>query len=159
MNNKNIDKDSILELARHLIFANKKLHAVQIAEEEPKFLIKRQFRYQPILYPVIEEPKPIEIKEEIFDIGRLTKFLIDKMIDIIECSGPNQLIRIKRGTSVFMTDARLKEEEIKEIISIFSKESATPITPIFKAAAKGFSITAIISAVSGSRFVISRIKS
>ena len=152
-----------MNLTKHLALAYKKLHP-PLAEEKQELLIKRSFPVYPmqrqVYFPVMEkgEKKP-EIKEEsfVFDIGKLTKFTIDKTIDLIECPGPDQFVKVKRGTSAFMTDIRLTEDEIKSIIRRFSDESKTAVTPIFRAVAKGFSITAIISST-GSRFLVSRIR-
>jgi len=159
-----IDRSRLIHFTKNVILASKKLvneEEIEKRHEMPEFLIKRSF---PMAAPVkIEQPvqPPAEVPsihpEEIFELGKITKFTIDKNIDFIECSGPNVPLRIKKETYTFSTDIALKEDEIKDIISKFSEESKVPVTPIFRADAHGFSITAIISDT-GSRFMITRKK-
>ena len=162
-----INKSRLRKFTRHVIIASKKLVEKEEAgelekkREMPEFLIKRRFPVIPVMPVQIEQPQPRIIQplpaEEIFELGKITKFAIDKNIDFIECSGPDIPLKVKKETYTFSTDIILKEEEIKDIISKFSAESKVLITPIFRADARGFSITAIISDT-GSRFIILRKK-
>ena len=169
-----IDKSRLRNFTLHVILASRKSVIEKKPEEKkpekpemPEFLIKRTFPtarsipVQPIVpvTPLPAIPKAEEKKEEqLFELGKITKFALDKNIDFIECSGPNTPLKVKKEDYTFSTDVMLREDEITDIISRFSAESKTPVTPIFRADAKGFSMTAIISPVSGSRFIISRIK-
>lgn len=153
-----IDKSSLLKLTRHLALAYRKLHPAE--KEEPAFLIRRRFPAyimpRQIIQPEIIGEKPVpEAKEEVFELGKITRFTIDKTINMVECSGPGQEIKIRRGASVFLTDLKLTGDEIKNVIQKFSSESKVPMSHIFRANAKGFSITAIISST-GTRFIINR---
>jgi len=160
---KTINKHRLREFTRHIILEKKK-HAEKEEEsrelEGPKLFIKREFpdyHSRPPVQIIERKPAMPGKTEEIFELGKLTKFIIDKMIDSIECPGPNNPIKIKKESYTFQTDIILKEDEIMNIINIFSKESKMPISPIFKAEARGFSIMAIISST-GSRFLITRKK-
>ena len=162
-------------------YANFLRHAVLALRNQKKDDVRKEVLIQrfysfPAQQPAIQKiiPKPIEIvqedikakeipkKQEIFsefggfDLGKITKYISDDMIDAIECPGPNEQIKVKKETSTFTADIKLSEEEIKAVIARFSKEANIPITPIFRATAKGLSITAIIAS-SGSRFIIKKI--
>ena len=165
-----VSNEKLLNFTRHLILASRKRYAEEKTEALPEFLIKRKFPQpfsikMPIQIQQIslaekkpeEMPKP-ELKEEIFELGKITQFTLDRMIDIIECSGPDVPLKIRKESYTFLTDLSLKEDEILNVIQKFSEASKIPVTPIFKASVKGFSMTAIISSA-GSRFVLSRIKS
>ena len=149
------DKKVAAEFVKHLLAASRRLNPPQEAEEkEPLPLIQRRFPvYQRPLPKIIVEQKPVE---EIFELGKLTNFTMDKTISTIECRGPNMPVAIKKENSVFMTNINLSEEEIREIIGRFSRESKVPLAPVFKASIKDLSMTAITSAT-GSRFLIRRI--
>lgn len=166
-----IDRQSLAKLTKHLILASLKLEKL---EEKPEFLITRSFPSimqvapKPKLLPAppkIEEkpkempekkPEIFENKIEMFDMGKITKFAMDRLIDAIECPGPNAMVKVKKENYIFLTNVSLTGDEINRVIRKFAEESKTPIAPIFKASARGFMITAIVSPVSGSRFVIVR---
>ena len=157
-----ISNEKLLNFTRHLILASRKRG---LKEEQPEFLIKRRFpspAVMPIQLPVLPAPekKPEEMPkpEEIFELGKITRFTLDRMIDMIECSSPDVPLKIRKESYTFLTDLSLKENEIRDVIQKFSEASKIPVAPIFKASVKGFSMTAIISSA-GSRFVLSRIKS
>jgi len=150
------DKKVAVDFVKHLLAASKKLNPPQEAEEKAiqGVLIQRRFPvYQKPIPQIIVEQKPAE---EIFELGKLTNFAIDKTISIIECKGPDTPLSIKKENSVFMTDIKLTEDEIREVIGKFSKESKVPLAPVFKASVMGLSMTAITSAT-GSRFLMRRI--
>ena len=160
-----VSNEKLLNFTKHLILASRKRYA-GLEKVQPEFLIKRKFPSlaRPIQLSVLlpekkpeEMPKP-ELKEEIFELGKITRFTFDRMIDLIECSGPDIPLKIRKESYTFLTDLSLKEDEIRNVIQKFSEASKIPVTPIFKASFKGFSMVAIISSA-GSRFVLSRIKS
>jgi len=158
-----VSNEKLLNFTKHLILASRKRYAEEKTEAQPEFLIKRKFPSlpRPIQLPVLlPEKKPEEMPkpEEIFELGKITRFTLDRMIDIIECSGPDVPLKIRKESYTFLTDLSLKEDEIRNVIQKFSEASKIPVTPIFKASVKGFSMVAIISSA-GSRFVLSRIKS
>jgi len=181
-----INKHRLREFTRHIILAEKKHIKKEEESGGQELFIKRSFPGYPSgariigekpspQIQMIEKPKIIkerpspqiqmiekpqitgEKPEGIFEVGKLTKFILDKMIDSIECSGPNNPIKIKKESYIFQTDIILKEDEILDVIKIFSKESKVPVSPVFRTETRGFSIIAIISST-GSRFLISRKK-
>ncbi|MEM2955960.1 MAG: hypothetical protein QW041_00015 [Candidatus Pacearchaeota archaeon] len=160
---KRVDAKTLQKLTKHLILAAKKLTPKE-KKQAPEFLIKRTFP----TYPIIPKPQTQIIKEklvqeqpsqeEIFNIGKITKFTMDKTIDLIECAGADLPIKIKKESHTFVTDIKLTEKEINDVIEKFSKEAKVPISQVFRANARGFIITAIVSST-GSRFIMQRIRS
>ena len=164
------NKRAVLNFTKHVMRAG--LNAAPKAEESrpPEFLIKRTFPSAQqiripqfkITVPAIPAPRekapvqPVQEPVEIFELGKITKFAMDKLVGMIECPGPDIPLRIKKENHLFSTDIKLSEIEIKEIIDLFSKEARTPVSPVFTASARQFSMTAILSDY-GSRFVIKRI--
>ena len=93
-----------------------------------------------------------------FDIGKLNLFIKNPDINAIECNGPNNVLVVKKGPQAITTTTTLTNDEINDIIHKFSIETKTEITPIFKAAANGMMITAFVSPIIGTRFVLNKIK-
>jgi hypothetical protein len=163
------NKKSVLNFTKHIMRARLKMALARGAAPEqkaeelrlPEFLIKRafpQFRIPQIQFnvqPKVQEKVPVQEPVEIFELGKITKFAMDKMISLIECQGPDVPLRIKKENHLFSTDIKLSESEIKEIVDLFSKEARTPVSPVFTASARKFSMTAILSDY-GSRFIIKR---
>ena len=48
----------------------------------------------------------------------------------------------------------IDEKEAEEVIRRFSEESKTPVGTVFRAKAENFSISAVISPIAGTRFLI-----
>jgi hypothetical protein len=101
------------------------------------------------------KPTPVELE---IDLGNLNPFLKDPAIDIVECHGADQEIIVKGKMGTKPTELKLSEDEIGKIISTFSQESKIPTSEgIYKVAVGKFTLSAIISPVLGSKFIISRI--
>ncbi len=104
-----------------------------------------------------EKPKEKSIALVTLDLGKLNIFIKDKTISVIQCDGANIPIKITKEI-VKETKIKLTEDEIREIVQKFADRAEQPLTePIFKTKINNLSITAIISAFAGSKFVISRI--
>lgn len=115
------------------------------------------------IYPLkVSEPQLINpeyaSKRPGFTLGKVDELLKDPFIQTIECIGPGKNILIKGYNKINLTKIILTQEEINNIISIFSKESKIPLVGgILKAAVGDLIISAIISEQAGSRFIISKI--
>jgi len=108
--------------------------------EPPKFIVKPEFT------------QPAQI-----DLGKLNFFLQDPNLTSIECPGPNKFLIVKSFGVARPTKITLTNEEINNIIKKFSEETRIPlIGNIFKAALGNLTITAVISEVAGSRFIITK---
>lgn len=97
-------------------------------------------------------------KPEGFDLGKLEIFIRDPLMQSIECPGPNKNLFVKKRNKTQVTNTTLTQEEITEIIKTFSEYARIPpIRGILKAAVGDLIISAIISEVVGSRFIINQI--
>lgn len=102
--------------------------------------------------------KPVPIELEI-DLGKLNPFLQDPAVEIVECHGADQEIIVKGRMGTKPTELKLTKEEIDGVINKFSQESKIPTNEgIYKVAFGKLIISAIISNVLGSKFIISRIQ-
>ena len=112
---------------------------------------------------VISQPKslikPIAAKTpETFDLGKLNFLISDPRITLIECPGPGKFILVRASGQTTVTKVSLSSEEIQGIVDGFSQASRIPvISGLFKAAVGDLIITAVMSEVVGSRFIITKI--
>ena len=94
---------------------------------------------------------------ELINLEKLNIFIKDPRITVIECSGPGKLILAKTTGEIKVTKTSLTKEEIQKIIKTFSEKSKIPIiSGLFKAAVGNLVITAVISDLVGSRFIITK---
>ncbi|MCK5043837.1 hypothetical protein KAR52_02445 [Candidatus Pacearchaeota archaeon] len=101
--------------------------------------------------------KPTSTEVQI-DLGKLNPLIKDSAVKIIECEGSNKNIMVGGAMGRKKTSIVLNAEEINEIIENFSKISKIPTTQgIFKVAVGKFVLSAIISDVVDSRFIIKKI--
>ncbi|MEM3405985.1 MAG: hypothetical protein QW117_03390 [Candidatus Pacearchaeota archaeon] len=105
----------------------------------------------------------IQKKARIFNsseeaLKEIEKILKDPRVLIIECPGKDNFILVRTATNIMKTDIRLTEEQIREIIEKYSKESKIPlVNGILKVIKNNFIISGIISDISGSKFLIKKI--
>lgn len=133
---------------------------------KPMALPKRIF--QPITKQITSvhvpsRPSPPEFKPQItpiqeLDLGKLNFLINDNRVTVIECPGPGKFILARTAGRVEVTKISLSEEEIKNIIEKFSEKTKIPvISGLFKAAIGNLILTAVISELVGSRFIITKI--
>ncbi len=132
-------------------------------EEEKLMTIQKP---RPLLKPLtIEEPETLQkftmpvssapLTKAGLNLGKLNIFLMDKAVTEIECPGPNEFIRVKKGGRINLTKVTLSQKEISEIIESFSEKARIPlIKGVFKASVENLTIVAVISEFVGSRFII-----
>ncbi|MAG79238.1 hypothetical protein CMI40_02580 [Candidatus Pacearchaeota archaeon] len=109
----------------------------------PEPRLPPRFQY---LRPV---PKDIEV-----DLEKLNPLLKDPMVKTIECNGPGKKINV-RTNILRTTNIILNKEEIDGIIKKFSDATRIPIQEgIFKVVLGRLILTAIISNIIGSKFII-----
>lgn len=93
-----------------------------------------------------------------FDLKELNILVKDPRVTLIECPGPNKFILARTEGKTTMTKINLSQENIQEIIEKFSQASKIPVVAgLFKAAVGNLIITAVISELAGSRFIITKI--
>lgn len=99
-------------------------------------------------------PTPTEIK---LDLGKLNPLIQDPAVQTIECHGPNKTV-IVRTPAERKTKIVLTKDEIDRIIETFSEAAKIPVGEgIFRVAVGKLILSAIISEVIGSKFIIKKI--
>jgi len=92
------------------------------------------------------------------DLGKLTQLAADPVIQTIECNGPNEKVII-RDPGQKATQLILNKEEIAKIIQTFANTARIPVSEgIFRVAVGKLVLSAIISEVVGSKFIIKKLK-
>ena len=100
--------------------------------------------------------RPTATEKEI-DLGKLNPLVKDPVVKAIECNGPDKKIII-HTPSRKTTKVSLTKEEIEKIIKIFSESSKIPAEEgIVKMAFGKLVLSAIISKVVGSKFIIKKL--
>jgi len=90
------------------------------------------------------------------DLGKLNQFVLDVTISSIQGEEGKRIL-IKRDDKILETEVTLTATEINDLIVKFAQTAKTALTvPIFKATVGNLAISAIISDVIGSRFLISK---
>jgi len=91
------------------------------------------------------------------NLGKLNMLLRDKAITMIECSGPEKPVLVKRINQLNITKVSLSQQEINNIIEEFSKKARIPVIGgVFRASVSNLTISAVISEFVGSRFIITK---
>lgn len=110
------------------------------------------------LPPPVQNIKPVPTEARI-DLGKLNQIIQNPEVMIIECNGPNEPLIVKGFRGMKTLNTTLAKEEISEIIKKFSETTRIPINEgVFKVAAGKFIISAIVSEVLGSRFIIKKMQ-
>ena len=80
----------------------------------------------------------------------------DPLIQSIECNSPEKSIVINNpGRTI--TDIKLSEEEINELMQVFSEVTRIPITEgVLRMAYGNLIISAIVSEIIGTKFIIKK---
>jgi hypothetical protein len=107
----------------------------------------------------LEIPKPAALAAAAapaIDLGKLNQFVADASVSSIQCEAGKKVL-VKKDAQTTETDIVLSAAEIDETIKKFAAAAKAEITaPIFKATAGNLAISAIISPLIGSRFLISK---
>lgn len=164
---------------QQIIFRKETPAFTPVKKEIPRKIETTQFT-QPMRRPMIQQVKPILIipepalpkhleylkplpsspSEKIeIDLGKLTPLLKDPAVKIIEGS-PDERVKVMGSMGTRVTDIFLSKEEIDGIINKFSEVSKIPaIEGIYRVVVGNLILSAIISEVIGSRFVIKKMPS
>ncbi len=159
------------QLIKEKIREKEKLHPIPREEELiksfPEPLVKRTFHPlhkqnrvmripRPKLPPGLEYLKPTPTNVQI-DLEKLNSLIKDPLVKIIECIGPDENIMVKGTMGTKKTNIILNKQEIDQIINKFSETARIPIHEgIFKVVVGKLILSAIISEVIGSRFIIQK---
>lgn len=144
--------ETMKHLARHLALAAAKLESNKPKQTDKLETVISSSSYN-IRKPVIRESR-IVAGNQLADFGKINPFIADSEITLIECSGPGKEIKVKKNGEVITTKETLTLEEITSIVQQFSQISMAPLTQMFKARIGNLSISAFVSPVAGTRFMI-----
>ena len=93
-----------------------------------------------------------------FELGKLNFLIQDPRVTIIECSGPGMPVIARTEGQTALTKIIITQEEIQDIIEKFAKTAKIPvISGLFKAIVGNLVITAVVSDLVGTRFIITKI--
>lgn len=130
----------------------------QLIQKNPLMQNKRLIIPEPRLPPQLAYLKPTPSFNVDIDLGPLNLFLKDPSIISIECNGPDTGIIVKTQNQERVTNVFLNQEEISQVIDIFSKQTKIPIEEgTFRVALGNLVFSAIISDIVGSKFVIKKL--
>ena len=88
---------------------------------------------------------------------KLEPLLKDASIQTIECPGPDKPILVYRSGVIQPTNLVLNTPDVKNVMREISEKTKIPLIPgVFKAAFDRFIITAVVSDLVGTRFIIQR---
>lgn len=157
----NIEKKENEKRLREMVEKKKIIPKLREITEQPT--IKEKFRTMRKIKPykipeTIKDILPIPSGESI-DLGKLNPFISDPTIRLIECNGIGKTIVVKRiRGETRTTNVKLDEEEIIGVIKAFSEKAKIPFEKgTFKAAVGKLIISAIISDIISSKFIITKI--
>ena len=103
------------------------------------------------------QPAPSQTPIEL-DLGKINSLIQDPAVQSIECNGSGTEITVKTP-SPKKTKIILNKEEINNIINKFSQAAKIPLEEgVFKVAIGKLVLTAIVSGVVGSKFIIKKMK-
>jgi len=112
---------------------------------------------EPILPKNLQYLKPAPTKLEI-DLGKLNPLIKDPLVKSLECRGTEEPIIVRGGMGVKKTNIILDKEEIDQTIKTFSETAKIPLQGgILKIVVGRLVLSAIISEIIGSKFIIKKI--
>ncbi len=104
-----------------------------------------------------EEKKKEEATEMPAAMRKINALLNDRFVSSVECQGPGKPLLVKRAGRIQSTGIILREDEIEQIINYFSEKARIPVVDgMLKAAVENLLISAVVSEVVGSRFIITK---
>jgi len=111
------------------------------------------------LPPTVNYLRPIPTNIQI-DLGKINPLIQDQNVRSIECNGPDEVIIVRGGMGSKPTNIILNREEIDLVFQRFSEASKIPLHEgVFKIVVGRLILSAIISNVVGSKFIIKKMES
>jgi len=91
-------------------------------------------------------------------IEAIKRMFNDARVVLVECSGRDQFLIVRTTGRVMLTRIKLNESEIQGVIDKFSKDTKIPvINGLLNATKDNLNISAIISDIAGSRFLLKKV--
>lgn len=166
------DKEELPHVIKQKIWEKEKLPLVTKKEIIPKresdlsqtqrpLMKRRSFPRvlripEPKLPPRLRYIKPTPTDIQI-DLDKLNTLIKDPMVKSIECNGADENITVRGTMGVKKTNIILNKQDIDQIIKKFSETAKIPVHEgIFKVAAGRLILSAIISDVISSKFIIKK---
>ncbi len=156
-------KDTHQEISKKIKEREKPVFAKEEIAKPLSTTIKRKKLQVPVLR--IPEPrlpqnlqylKPAPTKLEI-DLGKLNPLIKDPLVNSIECNGTDEPVTVRGKMGMKKTNIILDKEEIDQTIKKFSETAKIPIhTGVLKIATGRLVLSAIISEIIGSKFMIKK---
>jgi len=89
--------------------------------------------------------------------GKIEFLIKDPSVRFIKCSGENKPIMINRNGINQITNIKLTSKEIRELVKNISNEAHLPlVNGVFRAVVDDYAISAIVSNMIGTRFLIKK---
>lgn len=124
---------------------------------QPRVAQRPLFIPETRLHPELQYLKPYRTNLEI-DLGKLAPLANDPNVKIIECNGPDEKIIVKGAMGTKPTRIILTKKEIASVIHTFSQSAKIPANEgIVKIAYGKFVLSAIVSEIIGSKFILRKI--
>ena len=143
---KEIEKPAEKKVSAHLQFYPKIPQRISASSFMPLPAQKKPYSIRP--YPTETE----------IELGKLNPLIKNPAVKIIECNGPDEALTIKGATGTKNLDMTLTKDEINRIIETFSHVAKIPVQEgIFKVVVGKLILSAIVSNVIGSKFIITKI--
>lgn len=146
-----IEKKEVFEEFKEISLKEKIRHKVKQIPKRFKFIQKR-------IPDTIRNIFPTPTNTPL-DLEKLNPLVTDPTVISIECSGPDTHLSVKRiKGETRITNIKLTKQEIDKIIKTFSRATKVPTDEgIFKAVVGKLIISAIVSDIIGSNFLITKI--
>lgn len=161
------ESDKIFEMKKSgLLPELKKVSAIPFIPTNPP--IRKIVREKRVIPPILRIPEPAlpetvsyikpVVTPERVDIGRLNILVNDPLVKVVECDGVDKNIIVMGMMGRKNTPIKLSKEEIDETVERFSEATKIPVNEgLFKAAVGNLVISAVISDIVGTQFVIRKI--
>ncbi len=108
------------------------------------------------LPPHLRNLQPIP-GSNVLDLEKLNPPIKDPLVSVIECNGAEEPIIVRGRIGTKTTKIILSEEEIDKVIQKFARASKIPVSEgIYKVAVGKLIFSAIISEVTGTKFIITK---
>jgi len=107
----------------------------------------------------IPQPQPSIRFSSVDEIIEAIKRLFnDSRVVLVECPGTDQFLLVRTTSRVMLTRIKLTEAEIQGVVDKFSKNTKIPIiNGLLNATEDNLNMSAIISDIAGSRFLIKKV--
>ena len=101
--------------------------------------------------------KPTPTDNIQIELGKLSSLIKDPTVRDIECNGPNETLIVKGTFGEKKANIVLTREEIDEVVKKFSEAAKIPAHEgLFKVVVGRMIFSAVISEITGSRFIIKK---